>query len=383
MKISRKAEVIEPSLTRDLFNRALAYDDVINLTLGDPDLPPPQNVRDAACAAIQQGKTRYSANAGLIELRNEIAARFSDEYGLPCDPASEVVATVGGMEALYLALSSIVDPGDEVIVFAPYYVNYVQMIRMNGGIPVIVESSEVNGFAIDVPTFHKALSDKTVAVIVNTPGNPTGAILPKELLSEIAEAARNRDLVVIADEVYKSLVYDGAEHCSILSFPGMRERTILVDSLSKKYAMTGWRLGWAIGPKELVAAMTKMQENVAACAALPSQHGAIEALKDNTDIHYIRDTFVKRRDLVYGEINACPKLSALKPSATFYIFVNIEKTGLKSVDFAMKLLDAEHVAVVPGIAYGKAYDNYIRIAFTHDVKVLSEACARIRRFVEC
>jgi len=383
MKISRKAEVIEPSLTRDLFNRALAYDDVINLTLGDPDLPPPQNVRDAACAAIQQGKTRYSANAGLIELRKEIAAQFTAEYGLPCDPTSEVVATVGGMEALYLALSSIVDPGDEVIVFAPYYVNYVQMIRMNGGTPVVIDTKETDAFAVDPAALRTAITPKTAAVIVNTPCNPTGVMLPEQLLSEIAMIAKERDLVVIADEVYKSLVYDGSVHHSVLAYPDMKERTILVDSLSKKYAMTGWRLGWAIGPKTIVAAMTKMQENVAACAALPSQYGAIEALKDNTDIHYIRDTFVKRRDLIYGEINACPKLSALKPTATFYLFVNIKATGLKSVDFAMKLLDAEHVAVVPGIAYGKAYDDYIRIAFTHDLPVLADACARIRRFVEC
>lgn len=382
MKISKKAAVIEPSLTRDLFNRALGYDDVINLTLGDPDLPPPQNVRDAACRAIQEGKTRYSANAGLLDLRKEIAGQFSREYGLPCDPATEVIATVGGMEALYLALSTVLDPGDEVVVFAPYYVNYVQMVRMNGGVPVIVDTTESNGFAVDPAALRTAITPQTAAIVVNTPCNPTGSVLSAELLGEIAAIAKAHDLVVIADEVYKSLVYDDAAHHSVLEFPGMRERTILIDSLSKKYAMTGWRLGWAIGPKVIVAAMTKMQENVAACAALPSQYGAIEALKDDTDIHYICDTFVKRRDLVYGEINACEMLSALKPSATFYIFVNIEKTGLKSVDFAIRLLEEEHVAVVPGVAYGKAYDSYVRIAFTHDLPILAEACKRIRRFVE-
>jgi len=382
MKISRKANCIEPSLTRDLFNRALKFDDVINLTLGDPDLPPPQSVRDAACAAIQQGKTRYSANAGLLETRRQIAAAFTREYNLPCDPASQVITTVGGMEALYLALSTILDPGDEVIIFSPYYVNYVQMVRMNGGVPVIVDTTEANGFAVDPAALRGYITNKTAAVIVNTPCNPTGVMLPESLLREIAAVAKEKDLVIIADEVYKSLVYDGGTHHSVLEIPGMFERTILVDSLSKKYAMTGWRLGWAIGPSDIIAAMTKMQENVAACAALPSQYGAIEALKDDTDIHYIRDTFVKRRDLIFNEINACPKLSALKPAATFYIFVNISKTGLASRDFALQLLESEHVAVVPGIAYGKAYDNYIRIAFTHDVKVLAEACKRIRKFVE-
>lgn len=382
MKISQKANVIEPSLTRDLFNRALKLGDVINLTLGDPDLPPPKNVRDAACDAIQKGRTRYSANAGLLELRQAIAESFTKEYGLPCSPAEEVVTTVGGMEALYLALSSAIDPGDEVIIFAPYYVNYVQMVRMNGGVPVIIETNESDGFAVDPAALESRLSDKTVAIIVNTPCNPTGAMLPRPVLGEIARVAKERNLLVISDEVYKSLVYDGGEHCSVLEFPGMRERTILVDSLSKKFAMTGWRLGWAIGPKELVAAMTKMQENVAACAPLPSQYAAIEALRGGTDIAYIRETFAKRRDLIFQKINECPLLSALKPSATFYIFVNIRETGLKSLDFALKLLESLHVAVVPGVTYGKAYDDYVRIAFTHDVGVLSKACERIRHFVE-
>lgn len=381
MKISQKADCIEPSLTRDLFNRALKYDDVINLTLGDPDLPPPQNIRDAACAAIQAGKTRYSANAGLIDERVAIAAAFTQEYGLPCDPTTEVITTVGGMEALYLALSAIVDPGDEVIIFAPYYVNYVQMVRMNGGVPVIIDTKEENGFAVDPAVLRKYVTEKTIAIIVNTPCNPTGVTLPKSVLGVIADTAKEHDLIVIADEVYKSLVYDGATHHSVLTVPGMRERTILIDSLSKKFAMTGWRLGWAIGPKQIVAAMTKMQENVAACAPLPSQYAAIEALSDNTDIAYIRETFEARRDLIYTEVNKCEKLSALKPAATFYIFVNIEKTCLKSIDFAIRLLESEHVAVVPGIAYGKAYDNFIRIAFTHDLPILREACVRIRRFV--
>lgn len=382
MKISNLANCIEPSLTRELFSRASKIDDVINLTLGDPDLPPPQNVRDAACAAIQAGKTRYSANAGLIELRQAIAANFSNEYGLICDPTSEIVVSLGGMEALYLVLSAIIDPGDEVVIFAPYYVNYVQMVRMNGGVPIVIDTKEEDGFSVDPDLFESRITDKTIAVIVNTPSNPTGAMIPKNVLEKIAAVAKAHDLYVIADEVYKSLVYGEEKHYSVLGVEGMRERTILIDSLSKRFAMTGWRLGWAIGPKSLVAAMTKMQENVAACAALPSQYAAIEALSNRTDVSYIRDAFVSRRDLIYKQINACERLSAHKPLATFYIFVNIEKTGLKSLDFAVRLLETEHVAVVPGIAYGRSYDNFVRVAFTHDVKVLEEACARLRQFVE-
>lgn len=382
MKISQRAGVVEPSLTRDLFNRASNLGDVIDLTLGDPDLLPPHSVRDAACVAIQKGMTRYSANAGLVNLRNAIAKSFEKEYHLPCNPISEVAVTVGGMEALYLALSSIVDPGDEVVILAPYYVNYVQMVRMNGGVPVIVETKEADGFVVDPKALEAHMSNKTVAIVVNSPCNPTGTLLPKSVLGEIASMAKEHDLYIVSDEVYKSLVYDGTECCSVLEFPGMRERTILVDSLSKKYAMTGWRLGWAVGPKEVIAAMTKMQENVAACAPLPSQYGAIEALRDNTDVVYIHSTFVERRDLIYREINACPRLSALKPAATFYIFVNIRGTGMKSLDFALRLLESQHVAVVPGVAYGKAYDDYVRIAFTHGIGVLTEACGRIRCFVE-
>lgn len=380
MKTSQKANCIETSLTRDLFNRALKHADVINLTLGDPDLPPPQNVRDAACDAIQRCRTGYSANAGLLDVRRSIAADFERECRLPCDPDGEVIVSVGGMEALYLALSAIVDPGDEVVIFAPYYVNYVQMVRMNGGVPVIINTTESNGFAVDPNEFRRRVTDRTVAVIVNTPCNPTGVVLPENVLGEIASVAAERDLLVVADEVYKSLVYDGAVHHSILGFDGMRGRTVLIDSLSKKFAMTGWRLGWAIGPREIISAMTRMQENVAACAALPSQYAAIEALGEKTDIRYIREAFERRRDLVYREINACGKLSALKPSATFYIFVNIGKTGLRSLDFALGLLESEHVAVVPGVTYGGAYDGFVRIALTHDAKVLEEACKRIRRF---
>lgn len=383
LKLSDRANCIEPSLTRDLFNRAQKFDDVINLTLGDPDLPPPQNVRDAACVAIQQGKTRYSANAGLIEVRRVLAEDFLRNYNLPCDPSANVIVTIGGMEALYLSLSAIINPGDEVIIFAPYYVNYVQMVQMNGGVPVIIDTNEENGFAVDPSMLPRYVSDRTVAVIVNTPSNPTGAMIPADVLGEIARFAKERDLFVISDEVYKTLVYDAdSVHHSILEFPGMMERTVLIDSLSKHFAMTGWRLGWAIGPAEVVSAMTKMQENVAACAALPSQYGAIEAFSSRTDESYIRETFVARRDLVTREINACPKLSALTPKATFYIFVNISLTGMSSIDFALRLLESQHVAVVPGRAYGGAYDDYVRIAFTHDVSVLLEACKRIRKFVE-
>lgn len=382
MKISRKANIIEPSLTRDLFNRALRLDDVINLTLGDPDFAPLPEIQQAACRAILDGKTHYSANAGLLELRQEIAKSFNREYHLTCDPKSEIIVTVGGMEALYLAISSIVDPSDEVIVFAPYYVNYVQMIRMNGGVPVILDTDAGNGFSIDLTKLERSITSKTVAIIINSPCNPTGHMYSAETLAGIAKIAKKHDLYIISDEVYKTLIYDGQKHHSVLENPEIQDHVILIDSISKKYSMTGWRLGWAIGNSSVISAMTKMQENVAACAPLPSQYAVLDALKKDLPSDNLRNAFQARRDCIYTLLSSCKKISVSKPSSTFYIFVGIQATGMKSVDFALALLEKEHVAVVPGRAYGASFDNYIRIAFTQDIKVLETACEKIKHFVE-
>lgn len=382
MKTSEKANIIEPSLTRDLFNRALQFDDVINLTLGDPDFAPLPEIQQAACKAILEGKTHYSANAGLLELRQEIAKSFEKEYQLTCDPKTDIIVTIGGMEALYLAISSIVDPRDEVIVFAPYYVNYVQMIRMNGGIPVIIDTDAANGFSFDPADLEKHISSKTVAIIINSPCNPTGHMYPADMLDGIAKNAKKHDLYVISDEVYKSLIYDNQKHHSILENSEIQDHIILIDSISKKYSMTGWRLGWAIGNSTVISAMTKMQENVAACAPLPSQYATLDALKQDLPSSNLRNAFQARRDCIYSALSQCRKLSVSKPTSTFYIFVGIKDTGMKSVDFALALLEKEHVAVVPGRAYGASFDDYIRIAFTQDIKVLETACERIKHFVE-
>lgn len=382
MKISRMAGAVEPSLARKLFNMTKQYTDVVDLTLGDPDLKPNQRIREAACEAVMAGKSRYSQNAGLADLRAAAGALFEKEYGQTVDPATEMIVTVGGMEALFLSLACLIDDGDEVIIPAPYYVNYVQMVRMLGGVPVILYSTEAEGFHLDPAKVEAAVTDRTVAVIVNSPCNPTGEVLPKDVLERLAKIAVEKDLVVISDEVYKTLVYDGATHESIIREPGMRERTVLIDSLSKRFSMTGYRVGYAIAPAELVANMVKMQENVAACAPVPSQHAGICAYSECADDPAMLETFTARRDFMYEAINAIPKLSCRKPAGTFYLFVNIEETGLECLDFCYKLLEAVHVAVVPGITYGKEYGHYVRIAFTHDVEVLREGAERIRRFAE-
>jgi len=380
MKISNTANAVEPSLTRKLFNMAKEYNDVIDLTLGDPDVPPSEKIRLAACEAIMQGKTRYSANAGLPELREKIVENFENEYKLQIDP-SNVIVTVGGMEALFLSLTCMINPGDEVIILAPYYVNYKQMVSMCSGVPVIVNTKEENGFAVSTEMLEKVITDKTVAIIINTPCNPTGAVLGKNSLEAIATLARKYDFAVISDEVYRCLIYDDAKHQSIASLPEMTERTVVIDSFSKRFAMTGYRVGYAIAPADFTAAMIKLQENVAACAALPSQYAGIAAFEQCVDDTFIKDEFQKRRDYLYTAINNIKGLSCIKPAATFYLFVNIKDTGLDALTFAYKLLENQHVAVVPGIAYGEEYKDYVRIAYTMKIDVLKEAINRIEQFV--
>lgn len=382
IKISKKASSIAPSLTRHLFNLASKFDDVIDLTLGDPDLIPAEKIRLAACDAIKKGKTRYSANAGLKQLRNAISDHIKKEYGTQIDPEGNIIVTVGGMEALYLALSSIIDEGDEVIIPGPYYVNYVQMVKMCGGVPVIINTDEKKSFSFTSEQIESAVTERTVAIIINNPCNPTGQILNNEVLTSLGKIAKANDLVVISDEVYSSLIYDNAKHQSLFKDPAMSDRVILIDSISKRFAMTGYRVGYAAGPKDVISAMTKMQENVAACAPLPSQYAAIVAYEKCDDDTHIHDEFEMRRDYIYKAVNEIDGLSALKPAATFYLFVNISKTGLDSLTFAKKLLEEAHVAVAPGITYGKAYDSYIRIAFTLEIPKLEEGVQRISKFMK-
>ena len=381
MKISKTAKSIEPSLSRQLFNMARNYTDVIDLTLGDPDIIPAKEIRNAACEAIQGGKTKYSANAGLQILRDVIANNFCEEYNIQIDSTKEIVMTVGGMEALYLSFACLLDDGDEVIILAPYYVNYKQMVQMCGAIPVIINTTEDNGFCVSVEQLEAAITDRTVAIVINSPGNPTGAVLDRQTLSNIGKIAQKYDLTVISDEVYRTLIFDGRKHESIVTLPNMRERTIVIDSVSKRFAMTGYRLGYAIGPEEIVSNMVKMQENVAACAPLPSQYAAIAAFEQCVDDTSICQEFQHRRDYIYESINAINGLSCRKPDATFYLFVNISATGMNCLDFAYKLLEEEHVAVVPGMTYGEAYTDFIRIAYTLKVDGLKVAVERIQRFM--
>lgn len=374
---------IQTSFTRQLFNMAKEYDDVIDFTLGDPDVQTHAAIKAAACRAIEQGKTRYSQNAGLLELRQTIAKYYNRKEQLLYRPEDEIMVTVGAMEGLYLCLLAMLNPDDEVIIPAPYYVNYTQMVAMCHAKPVIVDNPEVTDLTYRLEDIERAITPRTRAIMINTPSNPTGRVLSQEMLAGIAEIAKKHDLVVIADEVYKCLIYDKQPWRSIAHIEGMRERTILVNSLSKEFCMTGYRIGYVLGPSEIITAMTKLQENVAACAPLPSQYAAIEALGSTED--YSKDMvriFTERKECIVEGISAIDGLTCREPDATFYLMVDISSTGMSSVDFAIALLKAQHVAVVPGITYGKCCDHYVRIAFTRELDYIREGVKRIDAFMK-
>ena len=382
IKTSIVADSVQLSLVRSLFNEAKKYDDVIDFTLGDPDVQTHQAIKDAACLAIQDGKTRYSQNAGLLDLRKTISTYYERTEGFVYNPDTEVMVSVGAMEGLYLALISMLNPDDEVIIPAPYYVNYTQMVRMCHAVPVIVDNPEKTDLTFDVADIERAITPKSRAIVINTPSNPSGRIIPQDKIAGIAELARKYDLVVISDEVYKCLIYDNVPFKSIVAIDGMRERTILINSLSKEFCMTGYRIGYVLAPEEIIAAMTKLQENVCACAPLPSQYAAIKALSGEEDYSKnMIDIFTERRNVLYEGLSKIEKCSVKSPEATFYMMVDISKTGMDSIDFCYALLRGAHVAAVPGVTYGQCCNHYIRIAFTLDIEKIKEGVRRIKRFI--
>ena len=382
MKVSKRSEKITPSLTRALFNKAKSYDDVIDLTLGDPDFNTPDEVKAAAIEAINKNQTHYSANAGVLEVRQAVSEHIEKIWPVKSCADKNVILTVGGMEAIYLTLLSFIDDGDEVIIFAPYYVNYEQMIKMCGGRCVVMDCyNSETGIDIDTNELRKYVTDKTKAIIVNSPNNPTGAIFPEKTLEEIADIAEEYDLLIVSDEVYRTLTYDNKEHNSILKFENAKDRTVLIDSMSKEYSMTGLRIGYAWGPEEIIAAMTKLQENVAACASVPCQWAMLKAYDEEVDTSYMREAFEKRRDYLCGRLSKMPHIKFYKPAGTFYLMADISDFKMNSVDFAYDLLDKAHLAIVPGRAYGESYDGFVRIAFTKDIDVLGEAMDRLEEYL--
>ena len=350
IQLSEITNSISPSLTRRLFNLAQKYDNVIDFTLGDPDIHPHDKIKEAGCKAILEGRTRYSPNAGLLELREIISSRYKLQYNIEYNPTNEIMVTVGGMEGLYLTLLAILNRGDEVIIPAPYWINYVQMVCMCSGEPIITAPVSTNDLSISIENIRKAIEN---------------------------------DLIVITDEVYKTLLYDNAHFKSIVTYDKMKERTVVINSLSKEFCMTGWRLGYVAAPSELISVMTMFQENIAACAPLPSQYAAIEALRNSEKYSAgMIEEFTLRRNVLLEEVAKIKTITVDAPQGTFYAMLNIKSTGLKSEEFAYALLEKEQVAVVPGITYGDCCEDFIRIAFTLDIYKIKEGIQRLKRFVE-
>lgn len=383
-RISNVANSIAPSMIRQLFNMAKTIDGVVDFTLGDPDVQPHRNIKEAACRAIMEGNTRYSQNAGLLELRETISKRYKEKESLDYSPVSDIAVTVGAMEGLYLTLLSLVNPEDEVIIPAPYYVNYKQMVEMCGGTPVIVNPSDRKSLLVNGDDIASAVTERTKIILLNSPANPSGRILEDATIRRIAELALEKDLIVISDEVYRKLIYDGKPYLSIATLPGMKDNTVVINSLSKEFCMTGYRIGYVLGPEDIISALVKLQENVAACAPLPSQYAAIEALGSDEDYsENMIETFTRRRDTLYRELKEAEGIRVIEPEATFYAMVDISGLGYESsVQFAYDLLEKAHVAVVPGVAYGEICKDFIRIAFTLDESKIIEGARRIVRFTK-
>ena len=382
MHLSNMLGSIEPQLARRLFDKAKAYSNVIDLTLGDPDFPTPENIKAAAVEALAADKTKYTANAGILELRQAISKDIEKRLGVSYDPNTEIVCTIGAMGALYLATVCSLNPGDEMIVLAPHWPNYNNMVKMCHAVPVHVNIYGRENLANMRQNILAAITPRTKALILNTPCNPTGQILEWEHLKVIADIAKEYDLTVFSDEVYHTILFEG-EHRSIIQIEGMKERTILVESLSKRYSMTGWRVGFAAAPARIIDYMVQLNEDVAACVPMFCQYGAVEAIQNGDEAAaQMCEGFRRRCEYMTGALNSMKGIRCENSKGTFYLFVDIRETGMTSEEFAYGLLEKEQVAVVPGNAFDACGEGYIRIACTVDVPVLEQAAARIRRFVE-
>jgi aminotransferase len=374
---------MESSPIRKMFEKAAKMDNVVNFSLGEPDFPTPKNIIDAAIRSLENADTHYTENAGMPILKRAVAKGLKEYDGIEYDPETEIAITASGMEGLYLTSLAVVCPGDEVILANPSYHNYKMQTLMRGATPVFVDVREENGFNFDINDLRAAVTDKTKAILLNSPTNPTGAVAPKELLEQIAELAIEKDLYIIFDEVYKKLLYDGKEFYNIARIPGMKERTIIIDSFSKTYAMTGWRVGYVAAPKFIAEKIPKIHEEILCCVPAFTQYACVEAIEHGDDaVRAMNREYERRRDVVYNGINRIEGLSCLKPGGAFYMFVNIRETGMTSEEFAMRLLEEARVAVSPGSAFGSAGEGFIRISYATSVENLVKGISRIERFMK-
>lgn len=380
--LNKRIQQVKPSGIRKFFDIANEMEDVISLSIGEPDFTTPWHIREAGIRSIEKGRTWYSPNRGFLELREEISRYYQRRFGLEYDPASEVLVTVGGSEAIDNCIRVLVEEGDEVLIPEPSFVCYVPLTQMAGGIPVPIVTKAEDQFRLTAAALREKITEKTKLLVLPYPNNPTGGIMKKEDLEEIAQVLRETNILVLSDEIYSELTYGGINHVSIASLPGMRERTIVVNGFSKSYAMTGWRLGYALAPKEILDPMTKLHQFAIMSSPSTAQFAAVEALRHgDQDIAGMRSEYdIRRRFLVDGLRSI--GLDCFEPQGAFYVFPSILRTGLSSEEFCQRLIYAEKVAVVPGNAFGNSGEGFVRISYSYSLKHLAEALGRIAHFIK-
>ncbi len=372
---------IPPSGIRKFFDVVNEMDGAISLGVGEPDFDTPWHIRNEGIDSLRRGRTFYTSNSGLRELKVEISNYLKRRFDVGYDPDGEILVTVGGSEAIDIALRAMLDPGDEVLIPQPSYVSYVPCTTLAGGVPVIIELKEEDEFRLTKEEVLAAVTPKTKVLVLPFPNNPTGSIMEMDDLKAIAEVVEEKDLFVISDEIYSELIYTG-EPCTIASLPGMKERTVLINGFSKSYAMTGWRLGYACAPKEILDQMLKIHQYAIMCAPTTSQYAAIDALKNgDEDVARMRKAYSVRKRYLVNALRLMG-FDCYDPQGAFYVFPSIKKFGMTSDEFAMKLLNDEKVAVVPGTAFGDCGEGYLRISYAYSLKDLERALERIGRFVE-
>ncbi|GMQ78231.1 MAG: aminotransferase class I/II-fold pyridoxal phosphate-dependent enzyme [Anaerolineae bacterium] len=378
--ISRRVAKAPPSGIRKFFDIAATMENVISLGIGEPDFITPEPVLNEGIASLKRGETKYTSNSGTIELREALSNHLSRLYNLYYDPADEIVITVGVSEALYLAVTAVIDPGDEVIIPEPCFVSYAPEITFAGGKPVMVATRVEDDFQVTAETILKAITPHTKAILLGYPNNPTGAVMSRKIMSEIAEAAVYHDLLILSDEIYDRLVY-GVDHTSVPTLPGMRDRTILLGGFSKDYAMTGWRIGYACANPELLGAMRKVHQYTIMSAPTTAQAAGLAALLHGEEhVQQMRAEYDRRRRLIVDGFNTLG-LSCFEPRGAFYAFPSIRASGMNSDDFAMRLLEEQEVAVVPGDAFGSSGSGFIRASYATAYEKIEEALGRIETFM--
>jgi aminotransferase len=373
---------LKPSGIRRFFDIASEMEDVISLSVGEPDFSTPWHIRQEGITTLETRKTVYGPNAGLLRLREAIAGYVGRRVGVDYDPRHEVLVTVGGSEAIDLCMRSLLNPGDEVLIPQPSFVCYEPLTQMAGGVPVPIVTKAEDAFRLTPEALQAAITDKTKILVLPYPNNPTGGILRRQHLEAIARVLEGTDIFVLSDEIYADLTYGGQPHVSIASLPGMKERTVLVNGFSKSFAMTGWRLGYTCAPEPLMAMMTKLHQFALMCAPITSQYAAIEAMDNgDDDVLEMRGQYDLRRRFIVDELNKMG-LTCFEPEGAFYVFPSVAVTGMDSETFCKKLLEEKHVAVVPGTAFGDCGEGFVRISYCYSLKHITEAMKRMREFIE-